>query len=267
MFIANYHTHTKRCGHAVGEDEDYVLEALGHGLRYLGFSDHAMLPGFSEPYKRADYNQFDDYVSSIKSLKEHYKDRIAIYVGFEAESFPCYYSFYKELLEDGVLDYMILGNHMAIDDNHNILCHFSRITSASQLYLYKDLAIKAITSGMFKIFAHPDYFMAGIREFDSDCKKVSKELIETCIAYDVPLEINLAGIRNGEKQIGSKKRWLYPTESFFRLVGKYHAKCIFGDDAHAPEQIGDDTARFEAVQFAKKFDLSLIDKLDNIIQH
>lgn len=46
MLRNNYHTHTKRCGHAEGEDEDYVLEALGSGITDLGFSDHIMLPGF-----------------------------------------------------------------------------------------------------------------------------------------------------------------------------------------------------------------------------
>ena len=28
----NYHTHTKRCGHAVGEDEEYVIAAINNGL-------------------------------------------------------------------------------------------------------------------------------------------------------------------------------------------------------------------------------------------
>lgn len=267
MFIANYHTHTKRCGHASGEDEEYVLEALGHGLRYLGFSDHAMLPGFTEPYKRGDYVLFDDYVKSINSLKEKYQDQLTIYLGFEAESFPCYYTFYKELLDNDVLDYMILGNHMAMNDQREITCHFSRITSASQLYLYRDLAIKAISSGMFKVFAHPDYFMIGIADFDSDCRRISRDMIEACIAYDVPLEINLAGIRSGQKQYGNQRRWMYPTDEFFKIVGKYQAKCIFGDDAHAPTQLGDETARFEAVRFAKKHDLVIQDRLEAITQH
>ena len=38
-----YHTHTKRCGHAVGEDEEYVIEAIKAGIKDLGFSDHVFL--------------------------------------------------------------------------------------------------------------------------------------------------------------------------------------------------------------------------------
>lgn len=262
MFIANYHTHTKRCGHATGEDEEYVLEALGQGFRELGFSDHVMLPGFNEPYTRADYSLFEDYCDSIISLKKKYENQMQIYLGFEAESFPCYFPYYKELVENGILDYMILGNHSAMNDDHQIYCRFSNITSASQLYLYRDLAIQAISSGLFRIFAHPDYFMSNIQNFDSDCKKVSKSLIEACMAYDVPLEVNVAGIRNGKKDFANTKRWRYPTDEFFTLVGKYGAKCIFGIDAHAPEQIADDSANFTAAQFAKEHELKIVDKID-----
>ena len=51
---ANYHTHTKRCQHAFGEDREYVEEAIRAGLRILGFSDHC--PWI---YK-------SDYVSNIR---------------------------------------------------------------------------------------------------------------------------------------------------------------------------------------------------------
>ena len=75
MFISNYHTHTKRCGHATGEDEDYVLEAIGYGYRNLGFSDHAMLPDFSEPYTRGDFSLFHEYCDSIRSLAKKYEEQ------------------------------------------------------------------------------------------------------------------------------------------------------------------------------------------------
>ena len=127
MLTANYHTHTKRCGHATGEDEDYVLEALGHGFRRLGFSDHIRLPGFSQPYTRGDYSLFDDYCQSINHLKKEYKDRLDIYLGFEAEAFLCYFPYYKELLDNGVIDYRILGNHASRDDHHHILSRFVSI--------------------------------------------------------------------------------------------------------------------------------------------
>ena len=38
--IANYHTHTYRCGHAEGNERDYAEQAVKAGLRTLGVSDH-----------------------------------------------------------------------------------------------------------------------------------------------------------------------------------------------------------------------------------
>ena len=75
MIRRNYHTHTYRCGHAVGNDEDYVLEAIGLGLQTLGFSDHVMLKNLHQPNVRGDFIQSENYFSSIRKLQEKYKER------------------------------------------------------------------------------------------------------------------------------------------------------------------------------------------------
>ena len=54
----NYHTHTTRCMHATGDDEDYVLSAIKGGYRILGFSDHT-------PWKYRT-----DYVADMRMLPE-----------------------------------------------------------------------------------------------------------------------------------------------------------------------------------------------------
>ena len=36
----NYHTHTTRCHHATGSDEEFVLSAIKGGYQEIGFSDH-----------------------------------------------------------------------------------------------------------------------------------------------------------------------------------------------------------------------------------
>ena len=106
MIKQNYHTHTSRCGHAIGSDEEYVQEALAFGLTELGFSDHIFLPNHSQIGIRGDYELLDDYISSIESLKEKYKDRISIHLGFEAEAMPFYFPYYRRLLEEGHIEYL-----------------------------------------------------------------------------------------------------------------------------------------------------------------
>lgn len=261
MINANYHTHTHRCGHAVGSDEEYVIEALGMGFTELGFSDHIMLPGFSEPRVRGDFSLAQDYYDSIAALKNKYSERMKIYVGYEAESFPLYFPYYHSLLMTGRIDYLILGNHCKMNEKRELIEHFSKIHSASELYDYRDLALSALNSGMFSCFVHPDYFMSSVENVDRDVKKVMRDLISVCIERDIPLEVNTAGIRNGKKKIGDEYRWIYPTDAFFSLAGKMGAKCIFGIDAHAPKQLSDEDSLEQAVLFARKHNLIILDKL------
>jgi len=71
--IRNYHTHTKRCGHAIGLDEEYVLSAISNGYVELGFSDHI---------SHDNVEQNEEYIQSIQQLKEKYKDQIDIKIAF-----------------------------------------------------------------------------------------------------------------------------------------------------------------------------------------
>ena len=38
--MKNYHTHTTRCMHAIGSEEEYILAAISAAYTELGFSDH-----------------------------------------------------------------------------------------------------------------------------------------------------------------------------------------------------------------------------------
>ena len=91
--IANYHTHTARCGHARGQEREYVENAIAGGLKILGFSDHTPYP-FPEDYKprtRMAVSQFEDYVDTVLALKKEYAGQIEIHLGVEAEYYPKYF--------------------------------------------------------------------------------------------------------------------------------------------------------------------------------
>lgn len=261
MFKSNYHTHTYRCGHAEGKDEDYVLEAIGQGINILGFSDHVMLPGYSEPNIRGDYALCPDYFASIGQLKSKYADRIKLKLGFEAEGFSYYFPYFNEMLQSGVIDYLILGNHMMMNDKKQIIARFGQASSGA-IFAYRDTAIAALKTNCFSIFAHPDYFMSGLPVFDRDVMKVSRAIIETAVALDIPLEVNVAGIRNGKRQIGERRRYLYPNPEFFRLAKKMGARFVLGIDAHAPSQLSDDDANSLAVRFCRELDLPILERVE-----
>ena len=91
----NFHTHTSRCGHATGSDEEYVLEAIKAGIKKLGFSDHVPWPTCPQPGIRMNEDLLENYVKSITFLKNKYKDQIEIHLGFEAEVVDQYMPYYK----------------------------------------------------------------------------------------------------------------------------------------------------------------------------
>ena len=87
---ANYHTHTKRCQHAVGEDRVYGEAAIAAGIKVLGFSDHCpwvYKDDFVSGIRmRAD--QVEEYVDSMQRLRTEYRNDIRILIGFETEHMP-----------------------------------------------------------------------------------------------------------------------------------------------------------------------------------
>ena len=78
---ANYHTHTARCGHAKGTDEQYVRAAIAQNFDVLGFSDHVPWPyasGYTHTGVRMTVDRLDEYIASLRALKARYA---AGYVG------------------------------------------------------------------------------------------------------------------------------------------------------------------------------------------
>ena len=259
MIRNNYHTHTFRCGHAIGSDEEYVLEAIALGLNTLGFSDHVMLPGIRQENVRGDYENSEGYFQSIRSLQSKYKDRINILLGYEAEAFPEFFDYYRKLLDEKIVDYFILGNHCTLD-NGMIRGFFSKFTSKKDIIEYKDSLIKGMKTKIFSIVAHPDYFMDTYHKWNLFTIKISKEIIKASIEYDVPLEFNFACIRRGKQKKGNEFRYGYPYIPFWKLVAKMKAKVVLGIDAHAPSDITS-YLNDEGYRLLKDLNLNIVDKI------
>ena len=94
--IANYHTHTKRCNHAFGEDSDYINKAIEKGVNILGFTEHMPSKELGEEY-RLPMDMLNEYLDTFQKYKEIYKDKIEILVGLECEFFCENIEFYKKL--------------------------------------------------------------------------------------------------------------------------------------------------------------------------
>jgi len=226
-----YHTHTSRCGHAFGEDEDYVLNAIKIGIKRFGFSDHVMLPGITQPHSRGDFTLLNDYLLSTRKLQHKFKDIIDIKVGFEAEYADRFVNYYQELLASGKIDYLILGQHFDFDKSDNPQYIKQYKNNISELYHYADQLIKGMQSGLFKYVAHPDLFVTMFKTWNEHCEKVTRAICEEAVKLALPLEINIHASRFWNN---NSDFMVYPEVKFWKIASQYPIKVVVGYDAHHP---------------------------------
>lgn len=239
----NYHTHTTRCKHAEGTDEDYVLTAIKAGYTTLGFADHAPWP--KHPLEtqriRMEMDEYADYVTSIRRLSRQYGGKIEILLGLEAEYYPDRMDYLKALKENTPLDYLILGNHFHLYEAQGH--YYGRFSDPKALYkAYEESSTQALQSGLYNIFAHPDLFVRSLEEFDQEAQAMSRRILKVAKANHVLIEFNLGGVRSGRGGLE------YPFLPFWQLVKEVGNEVIIGVDAHSPS----DLIHTQSIEHAKK---------------
>ena len=247
----NYHTHTRRCGHAsIADDSEYVKAAREQGIMRLGFSDHVPLSILEYPdlSSKMHISEVDDYLSSISALKNENPD-MEILCGFEAEYDPMKKGFLGELRND--VDYLVLGQHYVKEG-------FKTVKAEAAAYyplVYADSVCEAMKTGLFDIVAHPDMYMqyrdsfttdAQRRMFDEASESAARKICETAADLGIPLEINLSNVsRNIVMEDGN---YAYPHPLFWNIASEYDVKVLYGVDAHDPSQLTEMDALIDKVE-------------------
>ena len=83
------------------------------------------------------------------------------------------------------------------------------------------------------------------------------EMTRLCKAMkelDIPLEINMLGMGEGQKH--------YPTERFWKIPGEVGNKVILGLDAHCKRQVQDVESYNKCIHIVDKYNLELIDRIE-----
>jgi histidinol-phosphatase (PHP family) len=236
--MLDYHIHTKLCNHASGEMEEYVRYALTQPLQEIGFADHLPMLKWAKSEYAMTFEQLPYYVSEVQRMQETYPD-LRIKLGIEAD----YYSPEEEqatrkLLAQYPFDYVYGSVHFvddwAIDDPRNM--HHWEEQGTDKVYIeYFARLQQAARSGLFDIISHTDL----AKNFGlHPAKDISHLLEETVRVYQesgVAVEVNTSGLRKPVKEI-------YPSRQILRLLKDYEIPIVFGSDAHAPDEVGEDFA-------------------------
>lgn len=250
--IANYHTHTWRCGHAHGTEQEYVESAIRRGLKILGFSDHTPypFPWYHHSFIRMLCGQLPDYVQTVSELRERYRGTIHIRIGVEAEYYPAYFSELRTMLADHGVEYMILGQHYL---DNEILAHYSGRATAEEAILakYCRQTRDAMQTGLFSYFAHPDLlrFVGEDRVYEGHMRELCAEA-KSC---GMPLEINLLGLEAGKH---------YPNRRFWEIAAGEGCQVVLGCDTHDPATLLDTASEEKAMSMVRELGLPLLERLD-----
>lgn len=259
MIRNNWHTHTSRCGHAKGSDEEYVLSAIKAGIKRLGFSDHAPYPNVYNDGFRMYYEDLPGYIESIRQLKEKYKNQIEVYLGLEIdyceEHIDTLIQYRKEF------DYLIIGQHgVKLDDDSSYL-----IKDKEGLKKYCDIIERACEKGLVDCIAHPDVCMWSYPKIDEHAIDAARRIADIAHKYKVPVEANCgSGVFRGAKKYEDCIRYAYPTEAFFKEFAKKDNEVIIGLDIHDPQLFGTDEYINRAMSVIERSKCKIISDYDMI---
>lgn len=254
----NLHTHTARCGHAAGLDEQYIQSAIEAGFHLLGFSEHIPYIEMNLPNCRMLFNQKNDYLMDINRQKKIYKNQIEIKVGYEIEFLEDHFDYIMKMRRE--CDYMILGQHCKyIGYEYDCYC------SDEDVREYTRQIEKALTYNFITYIAHPDYFMLGRRSFSKVCEEAAHRIAKASLAYDIPLEINLNGFHYGKQMYRMDdegthyvEQYPYPYRAFWEIISMYGCKVLFGYDAHSPLTLLERDREQKALSILEGIPLNLV---------
>lgn len=248
---ANYHTHTWRCHHASGTEEEYVQQAIASGMEILGFSDHApyIFPNGYSSHIRMLPNQLQDYTETLLSLKKKYENQIALHVGLEAEYFPKYFSDEMAFLRDSDVEYLILGQHYVVNEPDRY--SGAPTKDADFLKQYCHQCMEAMQTGLFTYFAHPDLIQF-IGE-PAIYHRYMTELLREAASCGIPAEINLLGLRENRH---------YPGRKFLEAAAEGGCSVVLGIDAHNVDAFQDTEGEKTAKMLAAEFGLNLLETVN-----
>ncbi len=248
----NYHSHTYRCKHADLDvkDEEYIQEYIKMGFKKVAITDHCPEKNIIDKREdmRMDYSEKEEYLNSIRKLKEKYADKIQIETGFEVEYLPGEEENIKELKQE--TDKIMLGQHFIYDDNKELKIFGKHNFTDEELIRYAQYIEKAAKQNIPDVIAHPDVYMHKRETFGEIEAKVANMICKTAEKYKIPLEINLAQIFNkkyyenkklNNEPIEEQKKKLsnvvYPRREFWEIAKDYDIKVLYGIDVHYKGQI------------------------------
>lgn len=237
MITVDYHTHHVRCGHAQGQIEDYIQQAIALGFSEIGISDHApiyWLEGDDPmPNIAMAKSELPAYVEEVLRLKAKYADRIAVRLGLEVDYIEGAEAACADLLATYPFDYLIGSVHYVFGRNVYDAQRWHGVRDPLPIYAeYYRLLAKSAQSGLFDIIAHSTAVIAyAPKPIPSAIEPFQDAALAAIREADLCLEINTSGYR----KLGSEP---FPSVRMIGRARELDIPLTFSSDAHRPSEVG-----------------------------
>ena len=247
MQLFNLHTHSN-FSDGKSSAEEVVIEAINQGLEVLGFSDHSPVP-FENSFAIKN-DEVHNYISTIKSLKEKYQDKIDIYCSMEMDFIPGIVKDFKKTKEELGLDYMIGSVHLVGNDVEKLwFIDGSKVETYDEglnnfyggdikkgvktfFYQYNEM----IETEEFDIVGHFDkikmhnrdrYFLEG----DKWYRDLLMETLTLIKEKSLIVEVNTRGIYKKRSTDFYPSTWILP------IMREMNVPVVISSDAHLPSEL------------------------------
>jgi histidinol-phosphatase (PHP family) len=232
----DHHSHHRRCGHAVGEIEEYIQAALALGFEEIGITDHApvywqegdhALPGIAMAR-----SELPAYVDEVLALKKKYAGRIRVLLGLESDYVPGFDDQYREVLTTYPFDYVIGSVHHCA--GHHIY-HARRWETEHPEETYPEyfrLIRESAQSGLFDVLGHITGLMAYGPKPSSALLEAEFTATAAALAESgVAIEVNSSGLRKGGPEP-------FPAGALLQRCLDAGVPVTYGSDSHRPDEVG-----------------------------
>ena len=226
--MIDIHNHTPLCNHAKGTPKEFINEAIKKGIKIYGFADHAPME-FDYEY-RMGFEDMDSYEKEIKTLKEKYKDKIEILIGYEVDFTP----FVDKRVLNRKVDYLIGSVHFLDNwgfDNPEFIKEWERRDVDDVYKEYFTKIEEMANSRLFNIVGHLDLVKVFGHKPKKNIKEFAKNAIKAIKKANMAVEINTSGLRKPIKEA-------YPSDELLEMILNEGIDITFSSDAHSPEQVG-----------------------------
>ena len=238
--LVDFHTHTARCGHAGGRDEEYVEAAVGRGLAAIAVTDH--VPMYWLPAGQHDASlamaadELPRYVDAVLAMRERYAGRVEVLLGLEADFIAGHEEELARLLERYPFDVVLGSVHWVGDwlvDAPSSLPRFRQGPAEVDRIWdeYTTELIAAARSGLFDVLSHLDLAKKfGFRSAEPFAGRLA-EVVAAVAAAGCAVELSSAGRR---KPVGED----YPADDVVAALVAAGVPVVLSSDAHAPAEVG-----------------------------